>query len=58
MLARGQEAKMRDIEGRSNQLRQVLVGLDEESDFILSQYKGIRGFKERNGGEGYECDTI
>ena len=40
----GQEAWEGDIETGSSQSTRVLVSLAKESDFILSQSKGIEGF--------------
>lgn len=47
MLARGQEAKTGDIEGRSNQIRQVLVGLDKILISFSVNTKASGSFKER-----------
>lgn len=58
MLARGQEAKTRDIEGRSNQIRQVLVGLDKILISFSVNTKASGVLRKGNGGEGYVCDTI
>lgn len=44
MTRKGQEAWKADIETGSSQIRRVLVSLVKESDFILSQCKGIEGF--------------
>ena len=47
----GQEAWEGDIETGSSQSTRVLVSLAKESDFILSQCKGIEGFYEAEGME-------
>lgn len=44
MVRKGQEDWKGDIEAGSNQVMWVLLGLGKESDFILSQCKGIEGF--------------